>query len=147
MHDRDAFTDLPAPPPAGASVDVWRAAIRALPVEARVAFASLFTPAAINAARDEARDLALAELVADREGSASALAGEVHRTLTRYAASGWKFDQANAQPREFRHRAAHSFLRHSSGKVPSINRLRIIIGQKKLITKTGGSDQLSARDC
>lgn len=146
MHDRSAFTDLPAPPPAGASADVWRAAIRALPVEAREAFANLFTPAAINAARDEARDLALADLIADREGSANALAGEVHRALTRYAASGWKFDQANAQPREFRHRAAHLFLRHSGGKVPSIRRLRAKISERKLATKTGGNGQLSAGD-
>lgn len=146
MPDLRPMHDLPPPPPPDAPRDVWRAAIIALPPDAREAFADLFARPAIEASRSDARDMALTELVAERKGSAKALAEVVHRALTRYATSGWKFDHTSSQPREIRHRAAHAFLRNNGGKVPSINRLRIIIGQKKLITKAAFNDQLSARE-
>lgn len=114
------------PPAATADIAALRAFVLKLPIEALCALAPLFDATFLRARRLAERDAALARFAIGRSGSANALAAEVHRDLSRYAASAWRFDQERDRPHDPQNTYAHRVLRLSGGKVPAARSLRKI---------------------
>ena len=130
----------PPVPPAGddatASVATWRAAIEALPVATRADLAHLFSPSAINQAARAERHLLIGQLAEGQTGDLIAIAGTIHRRLSRYAAGAWRYDQNRAAPADHRNLVAYNALRSSGGKILSIRTLRRLLGDPTVATKT-----------
>lgn len=136
-----------APPAPSDGVAAWRAAISHLPHQSRRALAHMFTPSALEDARHAQRDAQIVAMVTGREGSALALARQLHIELTRYAAGPWRFEKDLDAPRDPRHRSAHAVLRIDGGKIITVRHLRRILSGEKLATKTAGNGQRTALPC
>lgn len=120
----DRFRAGASPPSAPIDMAAWRAAVKALPIEARCELAPLFAPSALTAARHNECRTALIAMAIGRTGSARARAKEIAQELSRYAASAWRFDAERAAPHDSRNAAAHKVLRANGGEIPSDRTIR-----------------------
>ena len=99
------------------TVAACRSAILGLPIEARVRLADLFTKEAIEAARLDQRDDALARMAVGLVGTDNAKAEEIARRLLRYRATAdWRGDRRLDAPRADKHLLEWRVLQLSGGE-------------------------------
>jgi hypothetical protein len=115
---------MPVPPDQGAGIAAWAAAIEALPLEWRQKLAPRFAPYAIRAARQRAVDELVLLAAQGILGSVNAIAGELERRLTNYAAGEFRFDRGRAHPANRDKARLHQLLLLTGGKVPAARTLR-----------------------
>lgn len=124
MHSSPPSKAMPIPPDQGAGIAAWETAIETLPLEWRLRIAPRFAPYAIRAARQRAVDELLLLAAQGILGSVNAVAAELERRLTTYAAGEFRFDRGRAHPANPDKARLHQLLLLTGGKVPAARTLR-----------------------
>jgi hypothetical protein len=109
---------------AGAPDPALESAILAAPIEVRERLARHFAPSVLRAARIAERDETLMRMAVGLAGDATAMAEQVHATLSRYYGSAWRYESTRPAPADQRHALAHRALRLNDGAAPSARSLR-----------------------